>query len=163
MSSLSAPVDLLRYLKSLVLQFVQDHAIFSIGTILGLVVLYTARHLASPYRKLPPGPRGYPIIGNLLELRDAQWLKFTEWRKKYGQFVVSTVSSLGPFLSPTRPGDIIYLNAAGQPIVILNSRKVAVDLLERRAVIYSDRPSNIVACELMCNGFFFVFGRYGDM
>jgi hypothetical protein len=75
----------------------------------------------------------------------------------------SVLSSLGPFLSPTRPGDIFYPNAAGQPIVILNSRKVAVDLLERRAGIYSDRPTNIVACELMCDGLFFVFARYGDM
>jgi hypothetical protein len=40
---------------------------FSIGVILGLIVLYAARYLASPFRKVPPGPRGYPIIGNLLE------------------------------------------------------------------------------------------------
>jgi hypothetical protein len=64
---------------------------------------------------------------------------------------------------PTVPGDLIYLNAAGQPIIVLNSQKVAADLLDRRAAIYSDRPSNIVACEIMCGGLLLPFARYSDV
>jgi hypothetical protein len=63
---------------------------------------------------------------------------------------------------PTGSGDLIYLNLAGHKMVILNSQKVAADLLDRRAAIYSDRPALIVGSE-MCGGFFIPFARYGDV
>ena len=69
---------------SSILQTVQYYATSLIGAVLGLIVLAVARYLSSPYRMLPPGPPGYPVIGNLLDMREAQWLKFTGWRKKYG-------------------------------------------------------------------------------
>ena len=62
--------------------------------------------------------------------------------------------------SPT--GDLIYLNAAGQPVVVINSQKVAVELLDRRAAIYSDRPRNVVACDIMTGGLLLGFARYGE-
>jgi hypothetical protein len=95
---MSSFLGLLEDLESLLLQlwiWVQDWRNFTIGAIIGLIVLYTARYFASPYRKLPPGPRGYPIIGNLLELKGGQWLKFSEWQKKYGPFATST----NPFIA----------------------------------------------------------------
>jgi len=48
-------------------------------------------------------------------------------------------------------GPITYINVAGQPIVILNTKKVAVDLLEHRASITSERPRLIVASEATGN------------
>ena len=62
-----------------------------------------------------------------------------------------------------RIGDIIYLNAMGQPIVVLNSASVAADLFERRANIYSDRPTMIVTHEYLCGGLLFFTARYGEM
>ena len=56
----------------------------------------------------------------------------------------------------------MYLNALGQPIIFINSLKVAVELLDRRANIYSDRPSLIVANEILSGGLFVTFLRYGD-
>ncbi|KAJ7704017.1 cytochrome P450 [Mycena rosella] len=61
------------------------------------------------------------------------------------------------------PGPVVYLNIAGQSIVVLNTAKSAADLLDHRGGIYSDRPQNIVASELMTGGLLVVFGRYGEV
>ncbi|KAH9965224.1 cytochrome P450 [Russula dissimulans] len=90
-----------------------------------------------------PGPRGLPLLGNVLDMRSKQWLNFTKWKQEFG--------------------DILYLSAAGQPIIVLNSQKVAADLLDRRAGIYSGRPRNIVAAQILCGGLAMVFQNYGTL
>ncbi len=102
------------------------------------------------------------IIGNISEMKTGQWLKFAEWHKKYGQFDVFKKCSFGPFLMQSRPGDVIYLHAVGQSIIVLNSQKAAVELLDRRAVIYSDRPRNVIACDIMTGGLMLGFAPYGE-
>ncbi|VDB97882.1 unnamed protein product [Peniophora sp. CBMAI 1063] len=121
---------------------VQNYPVLSAGLAFGLVLVLVVRYLTSPWRKLPPGPPGYPLLGNALQLKDRQWLLFSTWRKTYG--------------------DIIYLNGVGQPMVIINKPGVATDLLDRRAGTYVDRPPNIVGCEIMTGGLMFAFARYSD-
>ncbi|VDB97884.1 unnamed protein product [Peniophora sp. CBMAI 1063] len=113
-----------------------------IGFISACVITLVVRYLRSPWRRLPAGPCGYPVIGNALQLKDSQWLLFSAWRKRYG--------------------DMFYLNAAGQPIVVVNRHEIAADLLDRRAGIYSDRPANIVGGDMMTEGLLLGFTHYSD-
>lgn len=48
-------------------------------------------------------------------------------------------------------------------MVVLNTHKVATDLLDKRASIYSDRPRLIVASEIMSRGLILGFMRSNDM
>ena len=36
---------------------------------------------------LPPGPKGYPLIGNIFDMpTEKPWVVYDEWRKTYGKF-----------------------------------------------------------------------------
>ncbi|KAG5645608.1 hypothetical protein DXG03_005746 [Asterophora parasitica] len=82
-----------------------------------------AIYLGKKRRRLPypPGPKGYPIIGNLLDIPTGfQWKEYTEWGKKYG--------------------DLMYINVLGAHLVIINSEEIADELVEKRSSNYNDRP-----------------------
>ncbi|KAH9951882.1 cytochrome P450, partial [Amylocystis lapponica] len=87
--------------------------------IFSVVVSYT--RILRRVKTLPPGPPADPVIGHLRILPTSRQEKvFQQWAAEYG--------------------DVLYLNAAGLPIVILSNFEVAIDLLEKRSSIYSDRP-----------------------
>ena len=46
----------------------------------------------------------------------------------------------------------MYLDGAGQPIVVCNNLKSAFELLERRSANYSDRPRLIMGLEIISGG-----------
>ena len=60
-------------------------------------------------------------------------------------------------------GNIVHLNLAGQSVLVINGHKVASDLLEKRANIYSDRPRFIVAGDILTGGHLLGLSRYGDL
>ena len=57
----------------------------------------------------------------------------------------------------------MYLDVAGQPIVVLNSLKPAFELLERRSSNYSDRPRFIMAQEILNGGLALPLMRHDDL
>jgi hypothetical protein len=82
---------------------------FSLIHIIDVTVLlsfFIAFRTAQGYRRrrgfpYPPGPPGWPVIGNLLEISPKfPWLAYTESSKKYGMATFSSVFFLFFFLRP---------------------------------------------------------------
>ena len=48
-----------------------------------------------------------------------------------------------------RIGDVTYINALGQEMIILNSSKAAVEILDKRSANYSDRPVIMMCGEIV--------------
>ena len=92
---------------------------------------------------LPPGPRGLPLIGNLLDMPSEQeWRTFARWGDQYGG--LSSVTILG------------------QTLVIVNDPKIATDLLDKRSSTFSDRPVMQMGGELVGWRNTLVLLPYGD-
>ncbi|KAI0315374.1 CyP450 monooxygenase [Amylostereum chailletii] len=89
------------------------------------VAIYISRRPATARGgyPLPPGPKPFPLLGNLLDMpKKHAWVVFREWSKKYNS-------------------DVVYVETLGQRYVIVNSAKAVSDLFEKRSSIYSCRPS----------------------
>ncbi|KAF7760173.1 hypothetical protein Agabi119p4_10849 [Agaricus bisporus var. burnettii] len=92
---------------------------------------------------LPPGPKGYPIIGSLFDFPTTKpWLVYDKWFKTYG--------------------DIVYLKVLGRSFLLLGTLERVNDIFERRSKNYSDRPRMPMLLENIGLGFLFVLLPYGS-
>lgn len=79
---------------------------------------------------LPPGPRGWPLLGSFFEMPDSfEWLHWAKFKDLYGS--VSSVTVLG------------------KRVIILNTLKGCVDILEKKSSVSSGRPRMPFAGELV--------------
>ncbi|RDB24293.1 hypothetical protein Hypma_008795 [Hypsizygus marmoreus] len=72
--------------------------------------------------KRPPGPKPYPLVGNLFDFPAVADMvsRVQAWKQDFG--------------------NIVYLSAFGKPLVILNDLQTVTDLFEKRGALYSGRP-----------------------
>ncbi|KIK52524.1 hypothetical protein GYMLUDRAFT_180036 [Collybiopsis luxurians FD-317 M1] len=94
--------------------------------------LYVIWNIAIRFKdsKLPPGPRKWPFIGNLLHFpRANMWLRFHEWHQQYG--------------------DTVYAEALGRGVLVLGSMEVITELLTDNASTFSDRPTFTMIGEMI--------------
>ncbi|ORY71795.1 putative cytochrome P450 oxidoreductase [Pseudomassariella vexata] len=96
-------------------------------SLLGVVLYYVARAVSKCRRmrgaKIPPGPKGWPLVGNALELASSNSTSiiriFHQWAQEYGP--------------------ITQINIMGAKQVILSDEKIANELFVKRGNRYSGR------------------------
>ncbi|TDL26036.1 cytochrome P450 [Rickenella mellea] len=110
----------------------------------GVFLIFLLLYIKSCRRQsLPPGPKGLPFIGNVLQIpQEKEWLTYLQWSKTYG--------------------DVLHLSIFGRSLVILNSWKTVNDLLDKRSAIYSDRPRLVMAGELLGYDQSIPLGHYNE-
>ncbi|KIJ65811.1 hypothetical protein HYDPIDRAFT_38999 [Hydnomerulius pinastri MD-312] len=82
-------------------------------------------------RPVPPGPRPIWPIGNLHQIPwgDSAPKEYGEWSKTYGP--------------------LVYFRTFGREFIVVNTLKAALDLFEKRSLIYSTKPRLVMAGELV--------------
>ncbi|KXN92808.1 O-methylsterigmatocystin oxidoreductase [Leucoagaricus sp. SymC.cos] len=93
---------------------------------------------------LPPGPPGLPIIGNAFDIPLVRMPQtYLEWTRRYRS-------------------DVVYLEALGKKMVIINGYDAATELLDKRSQIYSCRPQTTFLGQLMDLWWLFAIMPYGE-
>ncbi|KAI1431251.1 cytochrome P450 [Xylaria sp. CBS 124048] len=87
--------------------------------------------------RMPKGPPGQPIVGNLLQMMQARRNPgaFNEWLESLTQY-----------------GEMVTLHMGSKTWVVLNSDRVVSELIGKRGKITNERPYMPIASDLVSNG-----------
>ncbi|KAL5531068.1 hypothetical protein ACEPAG_3944 [Sanghuangporus baumii] len=101
--------------------FVYNNLWFIIPILFSATAIAVYRHYRHAKSRFPPGPAPLPIVGNLFQMpREDPEKHYNKWKEVYGP--------------------IMYFRIFKRQFVVLNDRRVMLDLLEKRCSIYSSRP-----------------------
>ncbi|CAH1242886.1 CYP2U1 [Branchiostoma lanceolatum] len=108
----------------LVASFVGENVILQTTLVLLVVFVATSWFFNTP-KNLPPGPRGWPIAGNIFSLATGHgFVTMTEWAKTYGP--------------------IYRIKLGNETNVVLSGYDVIHEAMVKRGEDFSSRPSNAI-------------------
>ncbi|ESK86760.1 hypothetical protein Moror_15178 [Moniliophthora roreri MCA 2997] len=117
------------------------HYSVALGLLAVFVIWY--RRSIRRFSRYPPGPKPWPLIGNLLDVPSTKpWKTFSEWGRLYG--------------------DLVHFEILGKHNIVINSRGLAHELFEKRSRIYSDRPYLVTGDLMGWTTVSVAFAPYGE-
>eukprot|EP01018_Ginkgo_biloba_P004344 Gb_25217 [translate_table: standard] len=126
--------------------FSTQYLIFALTLIVSLLIRL-ARHgksdhiCSSNYLKLPPGPRRWPVLGNLLQIGPVPHLGMREFNRKYGP--------------------LVYIHIGMVPTVVTDDPKYVKEFLVKQDHAFASRPKNIASDYFTSGGSDIAFAPYG--
>ncbi|PPR01780.1 hypothetical protein CVT24_001803 [Panaeolus cyanescens] len=118
--------------------------VYTTIAMLAVFAVYNGRRerARNPHRlPYPPGPTGYPLIGNFFTIpRKKHWFGFKELSRTYG--------------------DLTFVKSLRVNYLILDSIERINDILDKHSATYSDRGKTVMLLDLMKWDFNFAFIPY---
>ncbi|KAH6764772.1 hypothetical protein C2S52_013746 [Perilla frutescens var. hirtella] len=115
-----------------------------VGAVMSIIVIIFVMMMMRKKNR-PPGPRGLPVVGNLVELK----------RSKVGILIYLQQLS-------ERYGPLVYLSYGSTPTLVVSSAKLAKQILKTQDLSFCSRPPVVGQQKLSYGGVDMAFSPYNN-
>ncbi|KAH9330514.1 hypothetical protein KI387_002622, partial [Taxus chinensis] len=117
-------------------------SISTLYILVAMAALIVMRRRKEAKLKLPPGPRGWPLLGNLLQIGSVPHLGMRKINKKYGP--------------------LVYIKIGLVPAVVTDDPTYVKEFLLKQDRVFASRPRSIASDYLTYEGNDIAFAPYGS-